>query len=394
MVIDSKQLKKIINPNLGVEALRHLPSRTQIAVYENEPNKAFVQELDGLGNVKKQKVFEGFLGFWKATAEFENRIKDLLGLQEVYGFEVGMIIQMNQDTKKYKKGDYVVILEVDSNGSAIRTQKVNNTELKRIKQSNRITPLRKTDGIDFLEINGKKSFDDFKVDEVYELKGDVDNVRFTNYKKLKANFTYDIKNDAIGGNAQIEYFGFETDKDGQSRLMAEVIFDDGAKGRLPLSAFYSKTSSQKAPTTKTPASSSKQKTDDNKNQKRIEKELKKRDFYIRFDEANGVIEWIAATVLPKNVSVQGIKIPNNKLLTDDFFVISDKGKKAERQIYMAKYGLIIYRADKRGSFDAFIKELNAFKDFDATSIQNINNTIKMAEESNIISPRYAGLENS
>lgn len=393
MVIDSKQLKKIINPNLGVEALRHLPSRTQIAVYENEPNKAFVQELDGLGNVKKQKIFEGYLGFWKATAEFENRIKDLLGLQEVYGFEVGMIIQMNQDTKKYKKGDYVVILEVDSNGSAIRTQKVNNTELKRIKQSNRITPLRKTDGIDFLEINGKKSFDDFKVDEVYELKGDVDNVRFTNYKKLKANFTYNIKNDAIGGNAQIEYFGFETDKDGQSRLMAEVIFDDGAKGRLPLSAFYSKTPSQKEPIAKTPASSSKQKTDDNKNQKRIEKELKKRDFYIRFDMGLGA-EWAAANELYRNASVQGVKIPNNKLLTDDFFVVSEKGKKAERQIYMAKYGLIVYRADKRGSFDTFIKELNAFENFDTQSIQNINNTIKMAEASNIISPRYAGLENS
>lgn len=395
MVIDSKQLKKIINPNIGVEALRHIPSRMQLAVYENEPNKAFVQELDGLGNIKKQQVFEGFMGFWKATAEFENKIKDLLGLQEVYGFEVGMTIQMNQDTKKYKKGDYVVILEVDENGAAVRTQKVNQTQFNQLKKSSQIIPLRKMDSLDFLELNGKKSFDDFEVDQVYKLKGDVDNVRFNTYKKLQSNNTYSIKDDAIGGNALIEFFGFETDVNGQSRLMAEIIFEDGAKGRLPLSAFYSTKNESKTSKIKTTTSSPKQKTDDVKNQKRMEKELKKRPFYIRRDKDNGLFDFYTTEdFYAGKISVQEVKIPNDKLIVDDFFVVSEIGKGATRRIYSSKYGILIVMQLKEGSFDSFVKELYGFNTISDERIRKLNDMIREAQSKGEISPRYEGFENS
>jgi len=390
MVIDSKQLKKIINPNIGVEALRHIPSRIQLAVYETEPNKAFVQELDGMGNIKKQKVFEGYLGFWKATAEFENRIKDLLGLQEVYGFEVGMIIQMNQDTKKYKKGDFVAVLEVDANGAAIRTQKLNTTQLNRVKSSPQVIPLRKIDGVDFLELNGKKSFDDFKINELYNLKGDVDSVRFSKYKNLQANNSYPLVNDELGGSATIQFFGFETDINGESRLAAEVIFEDGSKGKLPLNAFAKSKKTQAMPTSTSKQALPKDKVNERRNKKQLLRELEKRSFYILQSLDGGWAK--AGEDVFIGASVKAVEIPNDKLPIKDFFVVSTKGANSSRYLYSSVYGWYILGFRKKGSLDNFLSEINGFEILASSEIEKIKARLETWKADGLISPRYKNLE--
>jgi len=232
MIIDEKLIREI-NPNSKIKILRVPKARVQLMINADLLDQIFVQELDGVGNVRKQSVFEGFGGFWKATAKFEELVSEALGIKEVNGFEVGMIFKLNQDSLKYKKGDILVCLEVDANGVATRVQRLEKKEIARIAKSPYVTKLRKSDNVDFLALNGVRSFNEF--DPInYDLKGTPEIVEFDRYKSFASGDEIKIPQAIGGGTAIINNFGFTTVTEDRYFIDAQVVFEDGRKGKIPI----------------------------------------------------------------------------------------------------------------------------------------------------------------
>jgi hypothetical protein len=232
MIIEEKLLREV-NPTSAIKILRVPKARVQLMINADIPDQTFVQELDGVGNVRKQSVFEGFGGFWKATAKFEELVSEALGIKEVTGFEVGMVFKLNQDSLKYKKGDILVCLEVDANGVATKVQRLEKKEVARIAKSPYVTKLRKSDNVDFLALNGVRSFDEF--DPInYDMKGTPEIVEFDRYRSFASGDEIQIPQPIGGGTAIINNFGFTMVAEGRYFLDAKVVFDDGRKGTVPI----------------------------------------------------------------------------------------------------------------------------------------------------------------
>jgi hypothetical protein len=205
---------------------------------DSQPNKVFVQKIDSVGNAKSQKEFSGVTGFWKATAEFENEIAEALNIREVSGFEVGMVIQLLNDTKKYKKGDILMIEAVDGDGNATAYTRLNKTQINKVKKSPLMRKLVKSEGLDFLRLANIPTLNDVDANIKYDFKLPADSVAristVYDYKGFESGDAVTIKDSQGGGNAVIDQLAFITDSDGLSELSAFVTFEDGSDGRLPV----------------------------------------------------------------------------------------------------------------------------------------------------------------
>jgi hypothetical protein len=244
MVIPEKDLLKVSNPSLGVKLLVHPKARVQIAIYSNQPDKAFVQEIDGIGNIKKQTEFAGYLGFWNATSKFEEIIAENLGIKEVYGLEVGMVIELQQDTKKYKKGDIIGILAVDENGVATQTQRLNKQQISNVVNSPYVSKLRKGEDLSFLVQEGFKSISEIDAFKAYEFglikESELAIPLNLDYRGLKAQDKLNMVASKGGGEVEIQQLVFYTDANGKTVIAANVLFEDGSMGRVPLRDFLEK----------------------------------------------------------------------------------------------------------------------------------------------------------
>ena len=238
MVIPKKDLDRINYPNSGLSILRHKKARVQIVTMDSQPNKVYVQKLDMVGNAASQKEFLGVKGFWDATAEFEKQIEEALNIREVSGFEVGMVVQLLNDTKKYKKGDLLVILAVDQNGNATQFRKLNTQQIKNVKANPRMKKLVKSENLDYLRLANISKLEDVDAKQKYDFKLPADTFNLIplvyDYKGFEAGDKVTIQKSQGGGEATIEQLAFITDSDGLSELSAFVTYEDGASGRLPI----------------------------------------------------------------------------------------------------------------------------------------------------------------
>jgi hypothetical protein len=238
MVIPQKDIEVLQYPNTGLVILRHKKTRVQMVTMDSQPNKVFVQQVDTIGNAKSQKEFNGVKGFWEATTEFEKLIAELLNIREVSGFEVGMVIQLLNDTKKYKKGDILMIDSVDADGNATSYTKLNKTQIQRVKKSPLMKKLAKSENLDFLRLANVVSLQEVDANKKYDFKLVADTYNLIpmvyDYKGFEAGDKVTVKNSQGGGSATIEQLAFITDSDGLSEISAFVTFEDGANGRLPI----------------------------------------------------------------------------------------------------------------------------------------------------------------
>jgi hypothetical protein len=202
-------------------------------------NEILVQEVDALNNVRSSETFTGFDGFWKAVNLFEKKVEDAMGWKEVFGFEVGMVIKLEKDTKKYPKGTYLLITEVDSNGKASKYQKLNDSQVKKISKNKYITKLTKAIGLDDLIGKGISSVSDLKVDKEYDfnlepqsqiiIPTNMDIDGFWIGQKVK------IYDETGGGDGTIEQLVLLTNADKKTKLYANIRFEDHSLGMIPLS---------------------------------------------------------------------------------------------------------------------------------------------------------------
>jgi hypothetical protein len=238
MVIPKKDLEQFRYANSGLTILRHKKARVQMTTLDSQPNKVYVQKIDIVGNAASQKEFTGVKGFWEATAEFEKQISEALNLREVGGFEVGMIVQLNQDTRKYRKGDILMVLAVDQDGNATQYERLNNRQIENVKNSPRMKKLVKIEGLEFLRMANINTLNDVDPKKKYnfQLTADTYTLIPTTYdfNGLEAGDKVTIKKSQGGGEATIEQLAFITDSDGLSELSAFVNFEDGSNGRLPI----------------------------------------------------------------------------------------------------------------------------------------------------------------
>ena len=213
MVIPKSELD-FETDKVGIQSLTHRKAKVKLEVFPpstGASGQVFLSELDGLGNVKKSTAFSGVLGFWEATKKFEEIIAKALNLQEVVGFEVGMVIEVMKDTANLNKGDKVIVLEVNNDGKATKFRKIQNQEIDNIKNSPYFTPLIKSDDLGFLRSANLTNLDmvepntpyafDFNDVDIYELP------RRFNYRNYNVNEIYQDPQD--GENYTIRSIAFQ-----------------------------------------------------------------------------------------------------------------------------------------------------------------------------------------
>lgn len=219
-----------------IEGIGWMPSNSNTFI--PNPTEIFVQEIDGLGNVRTSDSFKGFDGFWEAVSLFEKKIEESMGWKEVVGFEVGMIIKLEKDTKKYKKGTFLVITEVDANGKASKYEKVDSKKVDKISKSKFVVNLRKAQGLEAIMGKGISSVSELKADKTYQF-----GLNLNSQLVIPTNETIDsfsvgedvvIDADKGGGEGQIQQLLINTDDKGDSMVCANIRLDDGALGCVPL----------------------------------------------------------------------------------------------------------------------------------------------------------------
>jgi hypothetical protein len=233
MVIPQNELDYEVN-NLGISSLTHRKAKVRLEVFppkSGASGQVFLQQLDSIGNTKKSQSFSGVLGFWEATRKFEEIISKALNLEEVVGFEVGMVIDILKDTAKLKKGDKVLVLEVNSDGKASRFRKLTPQELQNFENSPYVTRLAKSDDLAFLiqakltslnDVEPNVEYDfDFGGEEYYELPRRFD------YRNYKPSENYQDPSD--GETYVIRSIAFK--KEGNGYAIGLMVIDkDGVKG--------------------------------------------------------------------------------------------------------------------------------------------------------------------
>jgi hypothetical protein len=238
MVIPKNDIEQIYFPKSGLNILRHKRGRVQMVTIDSQPNKVFVQKVDLIGNAKSQKEFFGVKGFWDATSEFEKLIAEALNIREVGGFEVGMVIQLVSDTRKYKKGDILMVTEVDADGNASQYVRLNNQQIMRVKKNRLMKKLAKREGLDYMRVANINALADVDAEKKYDFQLPSDTVNMIStiydYKGLESGDKVTIRETQGGGEAIIDQLAFITDSDGLSELSAFVTFEDGSNGRLPV----------------------------------------------------------------------------------------------------------------------------------------------------------------
>jgi hypothetical protein len=324
MVIPEKDLLKVNNPSLGVKLLVHPKARVQLAIYSNQPDKAFVEEIDGIGNIKKQTEFSGYLGFWNATSKFEEIIAENLGIKEVYGLEVGMVIELQQDTKKYKKGDIIGILAVDENGVATQTQRLNKQQVSNVVNSPYVLKLRKGEDLSFLVQEGFKSISEIDAFKTYEFGLTKDSELAIplnlDYRGLKAQDKLNMVASKGGGEVEIQQLVFYTDVNGKTIIAANVIFEDGSMGRVPLRDFLEKPVKK----TITPKAAA---TQDEPMEYGLKRPTKKTPYY-KYD------------INEKQFKIQPDARPIQLKYKGDFFIIKDHNSTSKWGIYEGITGML------------------------------------------------------
>ena len=230
--------------------------KVRLKINPNDSNEIFVQEIDALNNVRTSQTFSGFEGFWKAVAEFEKIIEESMGWKEVFGFEVGMVIELDRDTKKYPKGTFLMITEVDNDGKATRYEKLNAKQVDKISKNKYVTKLTKAIGLDDLIGKGINSLSDLKVGKEYDFNlapntqliipsnQDIDGFKIDDEVKIDA--------DNGGGSGKIEQFVLLTDENKKSKMYANIRLEDNSLGMIPLDdvkPVKKKTKKKKAETT-------------------------------------------------------------------------------------------------------------------------------------------------
>ena len=230
--------------------------KVRLKINPNDSNEIFVQEIDALNNVRTSQTFSGFEGFWKAVAEFEKIIEESMGWKEVFGFEVGMVIELDRDTKKYPKGTFLMITEVDNNGKATRYEKLNANQVDKISKNKYVTKLTKAIGLDDLIGKGINSLSDLKVGKEYDfnLAPNTQLIIPSNQDIYGFKIDDEVKIDADngGGSGKIEQFVLLTDENKKSKMYANIRLEDNSLGMIPLDdvkPVKKKTKKKKAETT-------------------------------------------------------------------------------------------------------------------------------------------------
>jgi len=212
--------------------------KIRLIINPSNKNEIFVQEVDALNNVRTSETYSGFDGFWKAVESFEKKVEESMGWKEVFGFEVGMVIQLEKDTKKYPKGTYLMITEVDSNGKATKYEKLNNKQVDKISKNKYVTKLTKAVGLDDLIGKGINSVSDLKANMEYDFDLNPNTQILipsdTKIGEYGIDAEVEIAEEKGGGSGKIEQLVLLTDENKKTRLYANIRLEDDSLGMIPL----------------------------------------------------------------------------------------------------------------------------------------------------------------
>ena len=237
MIIPYKELEEIENRSTGVFVLKCPKARVQLVTRKSQPNEIILIQFDSLGNAKTSQSFMGEMGFWKATKEFEKIIADKLGLREVSGFEVGMVVQLDRDYGKFKKGDVLLVKAVNANNQATEYTLMNKKQIENIKKSPAYSKLNKLDDAELLNDLGIKNVSDIGLETEYEFTALENEIVLPNLSTIlgfKVETLYPLNKKKGGGLFNIQGFAFDKNKKGKFIISAFGNFDDGAVARVPL----------------------------------------------------------------------------------------------------------------------------------------------------------------
>lgn len=241
MIIPNAELQEIsANGNFSLRCAR---ANVQLSTFASKPNQIFLIEFDALGNAKKSQDFNGVEGFWMATREFEKVVAEKLGLRDVAGFEIGMVVQLQRDYGSFRKGDILMITEVNQDGQATAYERLNKRNLDNIKKSPAYSKLAKTSDNDILNAFGITSPTAIDVKAEYDVGAMDDEVVLPNTTKV-ADYVIDdlasIKTSKGGGVFKIQGFSFVKNDKAKYVISAFGNFEDGAVGSVPLKDFKKK----------------------------------------------------------------------------------------------------------------------------------------------------------
>jgi hypothetical protein len=241
MIIPNAELKEVSSN--GSFSLKCARANVQLSTFASKPNQIFLIEFDALGNARKSQDFVGVEGFWMATREFEKVVAEKLGLRDVAGFEIGMVVQLQRDYGSFRKGDILMITEVNQDGQATAYERLNKRNLDNIKKSPAYSKLAKTSDNDILNAFGVTSPTAIDISAEYDVSAMDDEVVLSNTTKV-ANYSVDdlasIKPSKGGGVFKIQGFAFVKNDKSKYVISAFGNFEDGAVGSVPLKDFKKK----------------------------------------------------------------------------------------------------------------------------------------------------------
>ena len=237
MIIPYQELEEIENRSTGVYVLKCPKARVQLVTRKDQPNEILLIQFDSIGNAKTSQSFTGEMGFWSATKEFEKIIADKLGLREVSGFEIGMVVQLDRDYGKFKKGDVLLIKAVNADNQATEYERMNKKQIDNIKKSPAYSKLNKSDDSELLNDLGIKNVSDIGLETEYEFTSMDNEVTLPNLSTIlgfNVETLYPLNKKKGGGLFKIQGFAFDKNKKGKYVISGFGNFEDGAVGRVPL----------------------------------------------------------------------------------------------------------------------------------------------------------------
>jgi hypothetical protein len=212
-------------------SIMHKKSRMALIIKGNNPTVVTLERRDPIGNLQERQEFTGPENFWKAVAIFEKKIEAFLGVSEVLGFEIGMVIQLTQDYGEYQKGTIVQVDEIDENGKAKKYTVLNAKQLSNVKNFVGTVEISKAVGLE--EIFNNKHITNLK-----QLKSNADyNFGLEPGQVLEIPDSYELDEFEIGqkvvandhpewGVGTIKKFLFITDENKRTKLAGIVIFEN------------------------------------------------------------------------------------------------------------------------------------------------------------------------
>lgn len=234
MIIPSEQLT--IEQSPVRVSIYHKPTKLQLVSVLTDSNIS-LRELDSLGNPKTDKQYPENQ-FWLAVSDFEKRIEEKLGLAEVIGFEVGMIIELGVDKGKYKKGTKLRIVEVNQQGKATKVQPINTQQYQMLERSKMFSKTSKADSLQKIYGKGLSDFSKMEIGKKYNFDLQPnENIKVPASYNLEKFYTGDkvaLKKSAGGGTGIIQNFILVTDKKSQTTISANLLLDDGGYATISM----------------------------------------------------------------------------------------------------------------------------------------------------------------